>query len=134
MHLMTNTKIGFFAHELRRQLGHKRYEPIWYLMQKIREYMGKANIVKPLMESVAVDDIYINTNTSEEDRMNLKRGKGIQKKTKAIIMIESIPLEVDGKQEMYMGNMKIEVNDSETSMALDKVVQLNINQNSIVFS
>ncbi len=40
MHLMTSTKKGFFANELRRQIGHKRYEPIWSLMRKIRESMG----------------------------------------------------------------------------------------------
>jgi hypothetical protein len=43
MHLMTSTKKGFSAHELKRQLGHKRYEPIWAMMHKIRESMGLAD-------------------------------------------------------------------------------------------
>ncbi len=39
---MTSTIKGFSAHEMRRQLGHKRYEPIWSLIRKIREFMRKS--------------------------------------------------------------------------------------------
>jgi hypothetical protein len=42
IHLMTSTIKGFSAHEMRRQLGHKRYEPIWSLIRKIREFMRKS--------------------------------------------------------------------------------------------
>src|SRR5450631_4528493 len=34
IHLMTSTKKAFSALEMQRQLGVKRYEPIWYMMQK----------------------------------------------------------------------------------------------------
>lgn len=134
MHMMTSTKKGFSAHELRRQLGHKRYEPIWYLMQKIRDNMGLADLKKPLEGSVSIDDIYISTYTSTQDRMELKRGKGSQKKSKVTLMVESIPLEIDGKQELYMGKVKMEVNDSEASDELDQVVQSNIDKSSVIFS
>src|SRR5665213_575568 len=36
IHLMTTTKKPFSALELQRQTGYGRYEPIWYMMQKIR--------------------------------------------------------------------------------------------------
>jgi len=41
IHLVTATKKSFSALELQRQLGHQRYEPVWYMLQKIRCLMGK---------------------------------------------------------------------------------------------
>ncbi len=40
MHLITSTKKTFSAKEIQRQLGHKRYEPIWAMMHKLRLVMG----------------------------------------------------------------------------------------------
>ena len=40
MHLVTGTKKTFSALELQRQLGHKFYEPVWYMLQKPRATMG----------------------------------------------------------------------------------------------
>src|SRR5437868_9621945 len=41
IHLMTSTKKSISALEMQRQLAMKRYEPVWYMMQKIRLSMGK---------------------------------------------------------------------------------------------
>src|SRR5215510_2447907 len=41
IHLLTSTKKSFSALELQRQLGHKRYEPIWHLLHNLRAVMGK---------------------------------------------------------------------------------------------
>jgi hypothetical protein len=40
IHLLTGTKKTFSALEMQRQIGHKFYEPIWYMMQKLRITMG----------------------------------------------------------------------------------------------
>lgn len=40
MHLMVGTKKGISALEMQRQLKHSRYEPVWRMMQKIRQAMG----------------------------------------------------------------------------------------------
>ena len=32
MHLLTSTKKSFSAKEIQRQIGHKRYEPIWAMV------------------------------------------------------------------------------------------------------
>ena len=37
LHLMTGTKKDISAHQMKRELGHKRYEPIWAMMHKIRK-------------------------------------------------------------------------------------------------
>lgn len=41
MFLLTSTKKSFSTEELRRQLGHKRYQPIWEMVCKLRDIMGK---------------------------------------------------------------------------------------------
>ncbi len=38
---MISTKKGFSAKEVQRLTNHSRYEPIWYMMHKIRKQMGK---------------------------------------------------------------------------------------------
>ena len=38
---MTLSKKSFSALEMQRMLGHKRYEPIWLMMHKIRRVMSK---------------------------------------------------------------------------------------------
>lgn len=134
MHLMTSTKKGFSAHEMRRQLGHNHYRPIWEMMRKIRESMGLADAKFPLKGSVAVDDAYVSTYTSSQDRRELKRGKGSQKKSKVTVMVESIPLEVNGEPEVYMGKIKMALNTSETSEDMDEVTTKNIERESILFS
>ena len=39
--LMSSTTKGFSAKEVQIKMKHKRYEPIWYMMHKIRTQMGK---------------------------------------------------------------------------------------------
>ena len=40
IHLMTSSKKNIPALEMQRQLGHKRYQPIWEMMHKLRSVMG----------------------------------------------------------------------------------------------
>jgi hypothetical protein len=40
IYLMTMTKKTFSSKEIQRQLGHKRYEPVWMMVHKIRCVMG----------------------------------------------------------------------------------------------
>lgn len=135
IHLMTATKKGFSAHEMRRQLGHKRYEPIWNLMRKIRSFMGKAENKIDLEGMVEIDDAYISTHTIKTEKQALKRGKGSQKKTKVTVMAESFPLEDEkGNKSYYCGHFKMKVNTAETKEALNYISQNNIHKDSIIFS
>ena len=38
---MTATKKGFSSKEIQKQLGLKRYEPVWAMVHKLRKAMGK---------------------------------------------------------------------------------------------
>ncbi len=44
LRLLCNNKKGISACEMRRQLGLKRYEPVWYMMHKIRMAMKNYNV------------------------------------------------------------------------------------------
>jgi ISXO2-like transposase domain/Transposase zinc-ribbon domain len=134
IHLMTATKKGFSAHEMKRQLGHKNYEPIWYMMRKIRIYMGFSDDKSILKDMVELDDAYVSTFTPKSESENLKRGKGSQKKTKVTVMAESIPLEHSNKKSQFVGNYKMKVNKSETKQALNFISQNCIDENAIIFT
>ena len=48
MAFMTYSKKGISAKELQRQLSHKYYEPIWYMMHKLRKSMGQRDSIYSL--------------------------------------------------------------------------------------
>jgi len=90
MHLLTATKKSFSAKEMQRQLNHKRYEPIWLMMHKLRSVMGLRDDEYQLTESIELDEGFfetVNRNLSKEE-VN-KRGRGSQKQTTVLVMIQS---------------------------------------------
>lgn len=92
LHLMTSTTKGFSAKEVQRQLGFKRYEPIWYLMQKIRTAMGERDDKYLLKGACEMDEGFFSTVESErrgKPRRKLKRGRGSEKKSTVLVMAES---------------------------------------------
>ena len=91
MALMSMTKKAMSAHEMRRQLGLKRYEPVWAMMHKIRKAMGQRDGKYGLRDMVEFDEAYISKATEKGKR--LKRGKGSQGKKNVAVMAESVPLE-----------------------------------------
>jgi transposase-like protein len=94
MHFLTNTKKSFSSSELQRQLGHKRYQPIWELVCKLRDAMGKRDGKYRLKTQIELDNAFITTlipdNQKDED---LKRGAGSQSKSKVMVMTESTRVE-----------------------------------------
>ena len=89
MYLMTMTKKSLSATEMQRQIGHKRYEPIWCMMHKIRLVMGKKDDEYKLNGEIEIDEAFFTTvNKIPEDEV-IKRGRGSQKKTAVLVMAES---------------------------------------------
>lgn len=56
MHLITSTKKSFSSKEIQRQLGHKRYEPIWAMVHKLRSVMGLRDQEYQLKEEIELDE------------------------------------------------------------------------------
>lgn len=90
MHLLTATKKSFSAKEMQRQLSHKRYEPIWLMMHKIRSIMGLRDDEYQLTDSIELDEGFFETVNKNlpKDEIN-KRGRGSQKQTTVLVMIQS---------------------------------------------
>ena len=100
--LMTLSKKSFSALEMQRMLGHKRYEPIWLMMHKIRRVMSKRDEKYKLNGCIEFDegffervdnrdviDSLVKQDTGETTPN--KRGRGSERQAKVLVMVESEP-------------------------------------------
>jgi len=91
--LMSTTKKGFSAKEMQRQLGLKRYEPVWSMVHKIRKAMGNRDAKYTLEGMIEMDEGYFTIESTEVEKSKNKAGKGAVGKTNVAVMAESTPLE-----------------------------------------
>lgn len=125
IHLLTSTKKSFSAAELQRQLGHKRYQPIWELLHKLRNVMGQRDAEYKLVGSIELDEGFFSTSVDKEEKDKpRKRGRGSQAKTKVLVMAESTPQEPDKKHKIdkVVGHIKMIVIEDLKSKTLDSNV------------
>jgi hypothetical protein len=133
IHLLTSTKKSFSAKEVQRQLGHKRYAPIWHMMHKLRLAMGKRDDEYILAGAIELDDGFFTTEVPEEKKEEkLKRGRGSQKKTKVLVMAESELFESPkkGKKPRRVGFLKMKVIDDLQKETINNVVQSAVSKKS----
>jgi len=92
MHFITSTKKTFSAKEIQRQIGHKRYEPIWAMIHKIRSVMGLRDSQYTLGDEVELDEGFFETVSITRDKSKpLKRGRGSERQSTVLISVESKP-------------------------------------------
>jgi len=90
MFLMLQTRKAMSAREMRRQLGLKRYEPVWYLMHKIRQLMSHQNMDQVLKGEIEFDDAFFTiVRDQADDEEESKRGRGSQRKQAVMVMVEA---------------------------------------------
>ena len=65
IHLLTSTKTTFSASELQRQLGHKRYQPRWELLHKLRTVMGQRDAQYTLSGEIELDEGFLIVDSEE---------------------------------------------------------------------
>lgn len=126
MHLLTATKKSFSAKEIQRQLGHKRYQPIWHMVHKLRQSMGKRDGQYVLVGRIELDEGYFSTEIPQgEKEKPLKRGRGSQKKSKVLVMAESEMVESPkkGQKPRRVGYLKMKVIDDLKSGTINEAVQ-----------
>ena len=68
IHLLTSTMESFSAAELQRQLGHKRYEPIWNMLHKLRQIMRKCDELYTLSDLIELDEGFFSTETNKDEK------------------------------------------------------------------
>ena len=134
MAFMGMTKKAMSAHEMRRQLDMKRYEPVWAMMHKIRKAMGQRDKRYELFNSVELDEGYFPQATPIA--IKLKRGKGSQRKKNVLVMAESTPLENvnTGKKSSHCRFFKMKVLQTGTADSINQELRESINEKAIVFS
>ena len=126
MHLLTSTKKSFSAKELQRQLGHKRYHPIWHMAHKLRTSMGMRDGEYVLAGRIELDEGYFSTETPAEQKDEpLKRGRGSQRKSKVLVMAESDFVEnpKQGKKPRRVGYLKMKVIENLQKETINEQVQ-----------
>lgn len=91
--LMSTTKKGFSSKEIQRQLGLKRYEPVWSMVHKLRKAMGERDDRYTLEGMIEMDEGYFTVEASQQAHNKQKTGRGRKTKSNVMIMAESTILE-----------------------------------------
>lgn len=138
IHLMTTMKKSISALEMQSQLGMKRYEPVWYMMQKIRIAMGKRDNKYKLSGEIEVDDSFFEiVDLSEDKDEDQKRGRGSNKQQKVLVMVESTPNPKQtnpNKKNRIMGFVKMVTMDDLSSLGINYEIKKSINTDSHVIT
>lgn len=118
MHLMTSIKQVLSAKEVQHQLGMVQYPPVWLMMMKLRDLMGKRENIYQLTGEVELDEAFFPTKLDDEaKRQPLKRGVGSQRQTKVLVITESKP--VDSVLLGYLSKPDEKTNSKITSLIKD---------------
>ncbi len=131
---MSVTKKGFSAKEIQRQLGLKRYEPVWQMTHKLRKAMGKRDARYTLEGMIEMDEGYFTVASSEVEQSQGVRGRGAVGKANTLVMAESVPLEdlETAEQSKSCRYFKAKVLDTHHSAEIDQAVKEAIDNESIV--
>lgn len=148
LELMTLSKKSFSALEMQRMLGHKRYEPIWLMMHKIRRVMSKRDEKYQLKGCIEFDEGFFervdnkgtideNKTENDEDPTPNKRGRGSQRQAKVLVMVESEPsisAPKKGKPNRKVGYLKMVVMEDLKSETINKEVLKGVDKSSRVLT
>lgn len=136
MFLMSATKKGFSSKEIQKQLGLKRYEPVWSMIHKLRRAMGKRDDRYTLEGMIELDEGYFTVESSEIEKSKGIRGRGAVGKSNVAILAESVPLEdiETGEKSKYCRYFKAKVLNDHEAKNINTLVKESIDEKSIVFS
>lgn len=136
MFLMTATKKGFSSKEIQKQLGMKRYEPVWAMVHKLRKAMGNRDSRYTLEGMIEMDEGYFTIESSEMEKSEGKRGRGAAGKSPVSVMAESTQLEdvETGKKTSQCRYFKAKVLASHYADEINDTVRESFDEKSIVFT
>lgn len=101
--LMLSNKKGISAKAVQEQLEHKNYEPIWYMVQKLRSFMGSHDSKYHLSGDLEIDEGFItafDVNELGQPEKENKRGRGSLTKAAVLIIAETEELENPKKKDL----------------------------------
>lgn len=136
MAFLTSTKKSISALELQRELGHKRYEPIWAMLHKLRLAMRHRDAQYELKEYIELDEGFFETadRRDKKDDEN-QQGRGSNRQVPVLVAVESIPIkdEADGKHRQVK-HIKMTVMDSLTSKDIEYEVEKTIEKQTTIMT
>jgi hypothetical protein len=142
VHFMTTIKKPFSALAMKDQLGSNRYEPIWFMMHKVRRSMGKRDSWYLLQGEIEMDEAFFESVFDKEvpiiddhnEPFKLKRGRGSQRQEPVLIMVESrsAEIEIPHKKSRVMGFAKISVLDFTDSKSINFSVLRRVDRGTII--
>jgi hypothetical protein len=135
--LMTMTKKSISAAEMQRQLGHKRYEPIWLMMHKLRLVMGMRDDKYDLQGIVELDDAFFKTHSDDTTDEPTKRGRGSQNRSKVLVMAKVDPKKgrpKKHKKSSAFRYVKMVVIPDSSAETMNEVVEGRINESATIKS
>ena len=131
MFLMTSTPKAVSAKDMQQRLGLKRYEPVWYMMQKIRQAMGKANESVVLSGEIELDNGYFTAHKEPEEGDDLfNRGRGSVRKQPVLVTVESR----NGERTKAAGRLRMTHLPNHAGVTYSKLAQRLLNPNTVVRS
>lgn len=136
MFLMTATKKGFSSKEIQKQLGLKRYEPVWSMVHKLRKAMGNRDSRYTLEGMVELDEGYFRVESSEIEKAKGIRGRGAVGVINTVVMAESTVLEdiETGEKSNQCRYFKAKVLTDHTADQINETIKESISETSILFS
>lgn len=136
MFLMTATKKGFSTLEIQKQLGLKRYEPVWAMVHKLRKAMGNRDSKYTLEGMLEMDEGYFKVETSEIEKSKTKSGRGSTGVQNVAIMAESTVLEdiKTGEKQNHVRFFKAVVLEDHKAEGVNEMIKKNIEESSIVLT
>jgi len=76
MFLTSVGKKGFSTKEIQKQLGLKRYKPVWAMVYKLRKAMGNRDAGYTLKGMIEFDEGHFTVEASEIEKSKDIRGRG----------------------------------------------------------
>ena len=136
MFMMTATKKGFSSKEIQKQLGLKRYEPVWAMVNKLRTAMGNRDDRYTLEGMIEMDEGYFTVASSEVEQEKGIRGRGAVGKQNVAVMAESTPLEdmETGKKSRQVRYFKAKVLEDHKAEGINEMIKKSVEETSIVFT
>ena len=133
---MSVTKKGFSSKEIQKQLGLKRYEPVWAMVHKLRKAMGTRDERYTLEGMIEFDEGYFTVESSEIEQEKGIRGRGAAGKQNVAVMAESTPLEniETGQESRSCRYFKAKVLETHLSLEINETIKESISEKSILFS
>lgn len=116
---MTSIKQVLSAKEVQYQLGLEQYPPVWLMMMKLRDIMGKRERIYQLSGDIELDEAFFPVRMDEADKKEcLKRGAGSQRQSKVLVIAESKPVEnVLGE---YLAHPKANTNEKIKKLLMNE--------------